>query len=216
MSIKHFQMFLFSVALASSPAAFAQKWEVGGGFGGAFFTSQTFTSAAAQANASMSNGMAVSAWLGNNSGHTLGGEFRYDFEKSDLRLSSGGTGVSFAGQTHAFHYDFLLHLAGREARVRPFIAAGGGIKTYRGTGAEQAYQPLSSLGLLTKTTQLEPLISVGGGIKFAINHALQFRIEVHDYLTPFPNKVIAPGQNAKGGSGWLQDFVPMGALALTF
>jgi hypothetical protein len=59
------------------------------------------------------------------------------------------------------------------------------------------------------------MLSVGAGIKFNINHMVQLRLEVHDYITPFPSSVIAPALGSKTG-GWLMDFVPMGALALTF
>ncbi|HLJ47230.1 MAG TPA: outer membrane beta-barrel protein [Bryobacteraceae bacterium] len=213
--MKHFSLFLFC-AVATAGAAFAQKWEVGAGVGGAFYTSQSFTNAGSSATGSLSMGPVVSAWLGNNSGRLLGGEFRYDYEFTNLELNSGGTKASFGAQTHSFHYDFLFHFAPREARIRPFVAAGGGIKMFRGTGTEQAFQPLSNLGLLSKTSQIEGLVSVGGGVKFTLASIVQLRLEVHDYLTPFPNKVIAPGLGAKGGSGWLQDFVPMAALAITF
>jgi hypothetical protein len=212
---RYFRISLFVLAIAGAPLASAQKWEVGVGIGGSFYTSQTFTSAVAKADASLTNGIAASVWLGNNSGNLLGGELRYDYENTNLKLSSGNSSASFGAQTNAFHYDFLLHLAPRSSPIRPFVAAGGGVKVYRGTGAEQPFQPLSNLGLLTKTGDVKGLISVGAGIKFNVGRVLQFRVEVHDYMTPFPNKVIAPVEGVKAG-GWLQDFVPMGALALTF
>jgi hypothetical protein len=56
---------------------------------------------------------------------------------------------------------------------------------------------------------------VAAGIKFELSPHLQFRVELHDYLTPFPKKVIAPAQGATVG-GWLQDIVPMAGLAYTF
>jgi hypothetical protein len=210
---KAYLIFLFA-ALAGGIPAFAQKWEVGGGVGGSFFTSETFKNSVSSADASLSDGVAASIWLGNNTGDLLGGEFRYDYEHTNLTLGSAGTNVSFAAQTHAVHYDFLLHFTPREAKVRPFVAAGGGFKLYRGTGQEQAYQPLSNLGLLTKTNQIEGLLSVGGGVKFALTNRLQFRVEAHDYLTPFPKSVIAPAQGVKAG-GWLQDFVVMAGLSFT-
>ena len=213
--MKHFLSFTFFVVLAAAPAALAQKWEVGAGVGGAFYTSQTFSNAVAKADASLNNGVAVSAWLGNNIGNLLGGELRYDYEKTDLHLSSGGTSVNFGGHTNAFHYDFLLHFTPRDAKVRPYIAGGGGVKVYTGTGKEQAFQPFSTVALLTKTSEVKGLVSVGAGIKFNVAHAVQFRVEIHDYLTPFPKKVIAPAQNAKV-DGWLSDFVAMAGLSITF
>jgi hypothetical protein len=213
--MKQFLSITFWMLLASAPAAFAQKWEVGVAGGGSFYTSKTFQNAIGNADAGVSNGFAVSAWLGNNTSAVAGGELRYDFERSDLKLSSGGTNVNFGGQTHAVHYDFLYHFAPSEAHVRPFVAGGGGVKVYQGTGAEQPFQPLSNIALLTKTSQIEPLISVGGGVKVSIAQSVQLRLEAHDYLTPFPKNVIAPAQGSKVG-GWLSDFVVMAGLSFTF
>lgn len=201
--------------LISASAAFAQKWEVGAGVGGSFYTTEDYKNAVSSAKAGLSDGLAASVWLGNNSSNLIGGELRYDFEASDLHLSSGGASTSFGAQTHAFHYDFLLHFTPRGSRVRPFVAGGGGVKLYRGTGTEAAFQPLSSFALLTKTNDTKGLISVGAGIKVALAHALQLRLDVHDYITPFPKKVIAPALGATT-SGWLQDFVVMAGLSITF
>lgn len=212
--MKHFSLLLI-LAPACVPALFAQKWELGVGVGGAFHNSQTFTNAIGNADASLSSGLVASAWLGNNSRGRIGGEVRYDYENTNLKLSSGGANATFGANTQAIHYDVLLHFASEEATIRPFVAAGAGVKFFHGTGTETAFQPLEGIGLLTKTTETKGMLSLGGGIKCNINHSLQFRLEVHDYITPFPTKVIAPAQGTKT-SGWLMDFVPMGALAFTF
>ena len=214
--MRHFRALLF-LGFAVSPALLAQSWEVGVGVGGPFYNSQNFSNlnSSSSANASLSTGMAYSAWLGNNLRGRLGGELRYDYEATNLTLSSGGTHASFGANTQAIHYDVLYHFASQEATVRPFVSAGAGVKFFRGTGRETEVQPLMGIGLLTKTLDTTPLVSVGGGLKFNINHALQLRVEVHDYMTPFPTKVIVPSRGTKT-SGWLMDFVPMGALALTF
>jgi hypothetical protein len=206
---------LLVLALASTPALLAQSWEVGVGVGAPFYNSQTITNPLGNASASLSTGWVTSAWLGNNLRGRWGGELRYDYENADLKLSSGSTHATFAGNTQAIHYDFLFHFASEEAAVRPFVSAGGGVKFFRGTGKETPTQPLMAIGLLTKTTDTTPLVSVGGGIKFNLNHRMQVRVEVHDYITPFPGKVIAAARGSKTG-GWLMDFVPMGALAFTF
>ena len=204
----------FLLAAALSPAALAQTWEVGVGGGGSFFPSQTVNNPAGNATAGFNNGLAVSAWLGNNSGRKLGGELRYDYEKADLALSSGGTKATFAGRTNAIHYDFLLHLASDEASVRPFLAAGGGVKVYSGTGTESAVQPLSNIAFLTKTSETTALFSLGAGVKFNISRIAQLRLDMHDYMTPFPKNVIAPAAGSKV-SGWVQDFVVMAGLSFT-
>src|SRR5260370_8557157 len=193
-----------------------EKWEVGGGVGGAYYNCQTFTSAAGSANASLDRGIVASAWVGNNPRAHFGGELRYDFGRSDLKLSSGGTNATFSAVTHAIHYDILWHFASDESGIRPFVAVGAGVKAFDGTGKEIPNQPLSSIGLLTKTNPIRPLISIGCPPQVPARPRAHLPLEVHDYLTPFPNNVIAPALGAKGGSGWLMGFVPMAAVAFTF
>src|SRR5580658_509675 len=138
-NMKHFLSLMFLAIAVATPAAFAQKWEVGFGAGGSFLTSQTVTNpVAGNADATRDPGLALSAWLDNNIGSGLfGGELRYDHENGDLKLSSGGTNVTFASQSNAVHYDFLYNFTSSESAVRPFVAAGGGVKWYSGTGNEQ-------------------------------------------------------------------------------
>jgi hypothetical protein len=214
--MKHFLPFMFLTLLASGPAALAQNWEVGAGGGGNFYTSQTFTNPAGNAAAKLASGFIVSAWLDNNTSGPFGGELRYDYEHTDLKLSSDGTSVNFGGaQTNAIHYDAVLHFAPKEARVVPYVTGGVGIKDYSGTGKEQVFQPLSDIALLTKTSQFKPLIVFGGGIKFQIASNVTFRVEVHDFMTPFPDKVIAPALGSKVG-GWLSDFAAMAGISFSF
>jgi hypothetical protein len=202
-------------SIAGAPSALAQKWEIGGGVGGSFYTSQTVKNAVGNGDVGLSNGLAASFFLDNNSNHLFGGELRYDYEKNNLSLKSSGTSASFSADTHAIHYDFVFHFTPKNSKIRPFVAAGAGVKLYRGIGKETALQPLSNLAFLTKTTDTRALVSVGGGIKFAISPRLQMRIEARDALTPFPQNVIAPNQGSKIG-GWLQDFVIMAGLSYTF
>lgn len=214
--MKHFLTFTFLTLLATAPVAFAQNWEVGVGGGGNFYTSQTFTNLAGNANAKLASGFIVSAWLDNNSSGPFGGELRYDYEHSDLKLSSGGTSTTFGGaQTNAIHYDAVLHFAPRESRVVPYVTGGVGIKDYSGTGKEQVFQPLSDIALFTKTSQFKPLLVVGGGVKFQVASNVTFRVEIHDFLTPFPDKVIAPALGSKVG-GWLSDFAAMAGISFSF
>jgi len=139
---------------------------------------------------------------------------RYTYLQSDLRLASGGTEVTFGGQAHAVHYDLVFHTR-RDAPVILFAAGGGGIKYYRGTGKEAAYQPLSDFAYLTKTQELKPLISAGGGVKFKISNRVYLRLEARDYITPFPQKVITPAPGNKI-SGWVHNIVPMVGIGYLF
>ena len=205
-----------SLAIAvATPSAFAQKWEVGFGAGGSFLTSETITNPTGSADATRNPGVALSAWVDNNIGSGfLTGELRYDHEMGDLKLSSGGTSTTFASQSNAVHYDFVYNFATSESAVRPFVAAGAGVKWYSGTGTEQPFQPLSNIAVFSDVRDLRALASVGAGVKFNIAKATTLRLEVHDYMTPFPAKLIAPVGGNVGG--WLQDIVVSAGLSFSF
>ncbi|MGA3187458.1 MAG: outer membrane beta-barrel protein [Bryobacteraceae bacterium] len=211
--MKILQMLLVGSAVLA-PSAWAQTWEVGGGVGGGFYTSQDVTSSTGSASAKLQTGLAGGVWLGNNIQGHWSGELRYEYQMGDLALSSGGTTATFGAHTQQFHYDVMWHATTTESRIRPYVAAGAGIKLYQGTGAQAAYQPLSNYALLTQQQDLTALVSVGAGVKFQITPHVQLRLDVHDYLTPFPKNVITPNVGAKVG-GWLQDFVPMVGISYT-
>jgi hypothetical protein len=203
------------VCAAVLPAALAQKWEVGGSVGGGFSTSDDVTSPSGSASAKIQTGLAGSVWVGNYSSGRWGGELRYDYQMGDLELSQGSTQPTFAAHSQDVHYDFLWHFTGGESHIQPFVAVGAGIKIYEGTGTQVVYQPLSNIALLTQARDLVPMASAGFGVKFKLASHLMLRLDVHDYLNPFPKQVIAPAPGAKV-SGWLQDFVPMAGLAFVF
>jgi len=205
-----------ALALSLAGACAAQEWEVGGMASYGFYRNLTIASPVGSAVAGFSPGTAFGAVIGHSSSGRLSGEFRYTFANSDLKLSSGGTDASFNGVAHIIHYDLVLHPRPRHgSKVMPFLAAGGGMKLYRGTGHEVTYQPLETVALLTKTQQIKPMLSVGGGIKMILGPRLVLRAEVRDYITTFPNKIIVPVPGTKA-SGWLNDFVPMVGISYIF
>jgi hypothetical protein len=210
--MKTLQMMLVCSA-ALAPWAIAQSWEVGGGVGGGFYTSDTVTSPAGSASAKIQTGLAGSAWVGNTWQGRWSGELRYDYGMGDLALSQGGTKATFGAHTQQFHYDLMWHATSSESRIRPYVAVGAGVKLYQGVGAQMAYQPLSNVALLTQQQDLTPMVSAGAGVKFQISSHFQLRMDVHDYLTPFPKNVITPNGGRVGG--WLQDFVPMIGISYT-
>lgn len=184
-----------------------------GGFG--FATSMTATAGGASANAGFQPGAGVGAFVGGNLTDVIGGEVRYLLLFDSLKISQGGTQATLSGRSHLVHYDFLFHARPRRSSVRPFLAAGGGIRWIEGTGAQQVYQPLSQFALLTPTREVVPLISVGGGVKFRLSPRISLRLEARDYVSPHLSKVIAasPGANLHG---WIHEIVPMAALTYTF
>jgi hypothetical protein len=193
----------------------AQNWEAGVVAGGGLYVNRPHLGGASGgAEAGIGRGPAFGVFLTQNLYRRLSGEIRYAYHRGDLQLSSGSLRAAFRADSHALHYDWLLHLADRDARVRPFVAAGAGFKLYRGTGTETLVQTLQDVALLTRTREWKPLVSVGAGVTLAISQRARLRLEFRDYMTPFPARVIAPV--AGGGGGWLHELSPTVALSLRF
>ena len=200
--------------LASSEAALAQKWEIGAGAGGSFYTGNTVSKASVTGNAKFNSGWGVTGYVGHNMYKLVGGELRYSFLKNDAKLTSGGSQAMFGANAHAIHYDVLLHATSADSAIRPFVAVGGGIKVYQGTGKEVVAQPLGNLAYLTRTSEYKPLVTFGAGIKFNVSKRLGFRAEVKDYFSQFPKEVIAPASGSKLSSDWIHNFVAMVSVSL--
>jgi hypothetical protein len=201
--------------LAGAAAAFAQQWEIGGTVGGSFLPNVSVSSPQGSATTGFRPGLSAGAFLGQTISRRIGGEVRYTFMMSDLKLASGGTSATFSGQTHAVYYDLLIHTARRESRAQVFAAVGGGMKIFRGTGHESAYQPLSQFAYFTKTQAVKPMLSVGAGAKFRIAQHMALRAEFRDFITPFPQQIITPAPGAKFGR-LLHDFVPMVGISYEY
>ena len=202
--------------LALTPVAFGQKWEVGGGAGGGFYTSQSITNpTAGNADAKIASGPAAAVWLGYNNAGRWGGEVRYNLQTGDFMLNSGASQATFGAATHTMNYDFHYYFRTSEDTVRPYVAFGAGVKLYQGTGTEVAAQPLSKIALLTKTSDMRPVASFGFGVKARLGANWLLRAEVHDYFSPFPTKVFTPNTGSKAG-GWFNDIVPMIGLSYIF
>jgi len=204
---------LFLVATAA--CCCAQQWEFGGMGGGGFLSNVSVSSPFGSATTGFQTGAAVGGFVGQNLYTHLSGELRYTFLQNNLHIRSNGQEATFSGQAHLLHYDVLYHTNRKGSRRQFFVAAGAGMKVFRGTGKEQAYQPLYQFGYMTKTQQLKPMASVGAGVRFTLSDRLFFRAEFRDYITAFPTQLIAPAPGAKFGS-ILQDFVPMVGLSYEF
>ena len=179
--------------LAFGLAASAQQWEVGG-IGGVGFLDTVHVSAgsAGSATAGFAPGVAAGVFFGQNLNAHWSGEIRYEFFDSNLKLSGAGTSASFSGIAHAVHYDLIYHTNRKNSPVQFFVALGGGMKIFDGTGAQEAYQPLMQFGYFTQTHQIKPMLSVGGGISYKLTERLYLRTEIRDFISPFPTTVIAP------------------------
>ena len=207
-------LFTAAAILAALPT-FGQKFEFGVAGGGSFYNSREITNSRGNANAGFDNGWAASVNIGNNMYSHVGGELRYTYLNNQAKLDAGSATAKFDAASHALHYDLLFHATDVNSNVRPYVAVGGGVKWFTGTGTETAVQPLSNIALLTKTTEVKGLLSVGGGVKFRLTNRILLRLDVHDYLTPFPTKVITPSPGSSSPGGLFNNIVATAGITLT-
>jgi hypothetical protein len=193
----------------------AQNWEVGalGGYG--FSNDLTIKSASGTATAKLAPGAALGVFGGEDTYNYFSGEARYLYRFSDLRLSSAGTIVDFGAHTQIAEGVFLFHFRPRQSRIRPFLAAGGGISVLSGTGRQSAGQPLGHFAALNATREALPTADVGVGVKINLQKHLRLRLEADDYLSATPGKVIAPAPGATLG-GVMHNVIAFAALSFTF
>jgi hypothetical protein len=207
--------FFAVLAFAVSAIPACAQWEIGalGGYG--FRKDVAVQGRTGNAAVSFRPGPVWGFVGGANEYGYLAGEARYLYESGDIRLSSGSTQTSFPFRAHLVHFDFLIHSARSGSRIRPFVAIGGGVKVYEGTGPDRAAQPLSQFVALTRTRDTKPLISPGVGVKFQATKYVSVRGEFRDYISPRPEKVITPAAGV-ALSGWVHDFVPLVGIVATF
>ena len=151
----------------------------------------------------------MGGYVGFNQYKHIGGEIHYAYLQSNLSLKSGGSDASFSGMSHVVAYDVILKTTRNDGKVQLFAAVGGGMKVFRGTGKEAAYQPLSQYGYFTKTQALKPMADFGAGVKVGLTKKVFLRAEFRDYITAFPTQIITPPPGAKYGT-LLHDIVPIG------
>jgi len=214
MQKKHYSYFLILLLGPALSAPAQDKFEVGGLALASSYRSAEVRSGLSVGAVGFQPGPSGGGLVGQMMNDLLGGEVRYLWAHNKMKLSSGGRETEFSGRSHLVNYDFLLYAASRGARVRPYAAAGGGLKIYQGTGTEQAFQPLSSLALLTKTNETLPVVDFGGGIKFQAAPHFAFRVEFRDYITKVP-KVFAASPGARI-SGIFHQWAPAFGASWTF
>ena len=200
--------------LAISSAA-AQLREIGILGGGGVSNGLPVFGAPISASAGLRSGPAIGVLVGQDLYSHWSGEIRYQFEPREFHIASGGATAGFSGQAHALHYDLVYQRRGRNQRIRPYAAAGGGVKVFRGTGQETAYRPLMEDAYLTRTQQIQPMLTAGGGVKILAGDRMTLRIDIRDEVTRFPDRIVAaaPGRKIEG---WLHDVVPCVGLSWRF
>src|ERR1700730_4438878 len=88
------------LSAAAGTTCFAQQWEFGGVAGAGFLNTVGVTAPAGSATAGFQAGPAFGAFLGYNSYRHVGGELRYGYLPSNLKLSGNGGEATFSGVSH--------------------------------------------------------------------------------------------------------------------
>lgn len=189
-----------------SSVAYGQHWEVGAGGGASFYNSRTLTTTGGDISAKFKPGYSFTGYVG-QIGARLGGEIRYSYMSNEMELAGMGKNFTMGGRSQAIHYDVQIYFKkDTEAKVRPYVLVGGGMKQFSGTGGAVAYQTLGNYAVLTNTSQWKPLVTSGAGVRVLLSPHMQLRGEVRGYFTEMPTDVITPVAGSLGG--WLFDIVP--------
>lgn len=207
MSSTRFALLTVLLLAASAPAALAQRWEVGAGGAGSFYTTRTATGPYGSADATFKPGGGFYASVA-QVGNRFGGELRYTYLMNDMELKSSNGTTKLGGRSNSFEYNFHYYTKDIESTVRPYIIAGGGVRFFTGTGPDQAIQPTMNVAVLTMTTQLAPVINGGAGVRVNIARHLALRAEFKAAFTPVPTEIMTPTFGASLG-GWFVNFLPM-------
>jgi hypothetical protein len=210
-------LYSFALAITISSACLAQPWELGASGGYGWYHDPSIAGSNGSAEAGIPARAAFGVTFTQNMYHYVGGEIRYLFRFGGPELKSSGMQANLDGHTNLVTYDFLFYTRSKESNIRPFVAAGAGIKVYTGLGPRffTLNQPLAGLALLRPLSQVEPAISVGGGVKLYTTKQVQLRVDFRAYMTPLPDQLFRP-VGLSVIHGWLYDFVPLGGISYVF
>lgn len=184
-----------------------------GGFG--FYHDETIANANGSAQAGFGPRFAVSGFAGGDLGRFFGVQGRYIFQDGDVELKSPAGQANLDGDTQSVLGEFLLYGQKPSHRLRFYLAAGFGVKLYQATQTITGPRPLSDIASLNTASQARPLISYGPGIQYSFAPHWRIRLDLRDYTTPFPQRVITPAPGARR-PGWLHDLVPMLGISRVF
>jgi hypothetical protein len=204
-----------ALALLAAGAAGAQDNELGGMFGYGIYRNGTVFGAGQTVSAGVYNRFTAGAVIGEDMYEHISGEIRYTYQDGHPFLSGNGSKTEVQGESHTFTYDVLFHLKVREAKLRPFLAAGAGVKGYIISGPVPGSQDLSGIASITNVDQWMPVVSLGAGVKYRLRRHVVVRADFRDYLTKFPRRELLPatGNTARG---IFQQFTPMVGLSYMF
>ena len=152
-------------AALAVPAAAQSEWELGVKGLVSDYNSVTATDGTRDAKVGPEFGFGGGVVFGQSLGDRLGGELRYLYSRNNLKVDDGSDSGELGHQSHTVHYDLLYYFADSDAKVRPYLAGGLGVKYYQGIGSTGPFQPGMDLALLTARTQAMFMGDAGVGVK---------------------------------------------------
>ncbi len=205
---------VMAASILSSPCL-AQHWELGGAGGYGWYADPSIASPFGSIETGMAPKGVMGVVFGENLYEHVSGEIRYLFQFGGPQLKGQGAEVTSTGYTNLVTYDLLVHLTNREAKLRPYVAGGAGVKVYTGNELRALGQPLAESAILLPYTHAEPTISVGAGLKYKLcRHAL-LRFDYRTYMGPIPSDIFHPAGTSRI-NGWLFNFVPLAGISYVF
>jgi opacity protein-like surface antigen len=208
-------VFILALELAFTLSPCFAQYEIGGFFGYGWYNNGKIFSSSGTAQAGIRNRFAAGAYLADNKWDYVSGELRYVYQDGHPFLNYNGTRADIQGQSHAITYDLLFHLKSPDHRLRPFVAAGAGVKGFVIAGPEPFPQPFPSVATLNASNQWKFVTDVGGGVKYRIGKNCLVRAEVRDYITTFPSRELTPAPHGTA-RGVFNQFTPMFGISYVF
>ncbi len=180
-------------ALLFAGSCFAQQgFELGATIGYGIYRDVRVNSGSGEATVGIRNRFATGVVVCEDLYEHFSGEVRYLYHDGDPFLSANGRTANVQGQSHTFSYDVLFHARDRDEKLRPYAALGIGGKYYRVTGPEPNPQPAPQIADLVPRNQWRVVYDFGVGVKYRVRRHVIVRVDVRDYITPFPTDLFVP------------------------
>lgn len=209
------RLLLLACLCACASACLAQEFQLGGAAGYGIYHRDNVFAPAGEATAGIANRFAASVVFDDDLYEHITGELRYLYQDGDPFLSVGGVKSNVNGQSHSVDYSILFQFGNREQRLRPYLAAGIGVKGYVVSGPAPFPQAFPQIASLNSTDQWMTLFTPGAGLEYRMGKYVMLRVDFRDYITRFPRAIIVPAAHGTD-RGIFNQFTPLIGISYVF